>query len=153
MSCIKEQDIPRDLLPPASEFDKTEAVGTLKAFGFIKERVSGASYDMHRLVHIAMQNWLTLEDEKRSWNRRSLEQIENIFPWPNHENRALWMTYLPHAQCIVATFNMELNRIKETKETKKLLWRLLYNLGSCSQIKGQYADAAAQRDGAWEGSS
>jgi tetratricopeptide (TPR) repeat protein len=140
MSCIKEQDIPRDLLPPASELEKTEALGTLKAFGFIKERVSGASYDMHRLVHIAMQNWLNLKDEKRSWNQRTLEQIENIFPWPQHENRAVWMMYLPHAQCIIATFNMGLSR---TKETKELLWRLLYNVGWCSQIKGQYVDAEA----------
>jgi hypothetical protein len=82
MSCIKEQDILRDLLPPASEFEKTEALGTLKAFGFIKERVSGASYDMHRLVHMAMQNWLMLKDKRRSWNQWTLEQIKNIFPWP-----------------------------------------------------------------------
>ena len=61
ISCIKEQDIPSDLLPPASEFDKTEALGTLKAFGFIKERLSGA-YNMHRLVHTAMQNWLKHKD-------------------------------------------------------------------------------------------
>ena len=54
ISCIKEQDIPLDLLPLASEFDKTEALGTLKAFGFIKERVSGTLYDMHQLVHTAM---------------------------------------------------------------------------------------------------
>ena len=140
ISCIKEQDIPRDLLPPASEFDKTEALGTLKAFGFIKERVSGASYDMHRLVHMAMQNWLKLKDEWRSWNQRTLEQITNIFPWPQHENRAMWMMYLPHAQCIIATFNIGLSR---TKEIKELLWRLLYNLGECSRIKGQYAEAEA----------
>jgi hypothetical protein len=63
ISCVKEQDIPRDLLHLASEFDKTEALGTLKAFGFIRERVGGASYDVHRLVHIAMQNWLKLKDE------------------------------------------------------------------------------------------
>ena len=56
ISCVKEQDIPRDLLPPATEFDKADALGTLKAFGFIKERVSGGSHDMHRLVHTAMQN-------------------------------------------------------------------------------------------------
>ncbi len=140
MSCIKEQDIPRDLLPPASEFEKTEALGTLKAFGFIKERVNEASYDMHRLVHIAMQNWLQLKDERRSWNQRTLEQITNIFPWPEHENRAVWMMYLPHAQCIIATFEMGLSR---TKEAKGLLWRLLYTVGSCSQIKGQYAEAEA----------
>lgn len=50
ISCVREQDILQDLLPPASEFDKTEALGTLKAFRFIKERLSGTSYDIHRLV-------------------------------------------------------------------------------------------------------
>jgi hypothetical protein len=71
ISCVKEQDIPRDLLPPASEFDKTEALGTLNAFGLIKERLGGESYDMHRLVHIAMQNWLKLKDEWRNWNEKA----------------------------------------------------------------------------------
>ena len=140
MSCIKEQDIPRDLLPPASEFDKTEALGTLKAFGFIKERVSGESYDMHRLVHTAMQNWLKLEDEWESQNHKTLKQISNTFPWPKHENRVVWMMYLPHAQSTITTFNMGLGR---TEQTKELLWRLLYSLGACFQIKGQYAEAEA----------
>jgi tetratricopeptide (TPR) repeat protein len=140
ISCVKEQDIPRELLPPASDFDKAEALGTLKAFGFIKEHVSGASYDIHRLVHTAMQNWLKLKDEWRNWNQKTLKQITNTFPWPQHENRAVWMMYLPHAQCTIATFNMGLSR---TIETKELLWRLLYNLGECSRIKGKYAEAEA----------
>jgi hypothetical protein len=47
ISCVKEQGIPWLLLPPASEFDTTEALGTLKAFGFIKEHLTGAVYDMY----------------------------------------------------------------------------------------------------------
>jgi hypothetical protein len=66
IACIKEQDIPLDLLPPASEIDRIEALGTLKAFGFLRERLSGVSYDMHRLVHVAMQNWLKHKDKWRS---------------------------------------------------------------------------------------
>jgi len=129
ISCIKEQDIPRDLLLSASEFDKTETLGTLKAFGFIKERISGTSYDMHRLVYKAMQNWLKLKDEWRNWRQKSLRQISNIFPWPQHENRAVWMMYLPRAQYTIATFKIGLGR---TKETKELLGRLLHNLVECS---------------------
>lgn len=56
ISCINDQDIPRDLLPLASKFDKAKALGTLKAFRFIKERLGGILFDMHRLVHIAIQN-------------------------------------------------------------------------------------------------
>jgi hypothetical protein len=66
ISCVKEQDIPQELLPLASDFDKAEALSTLKAFGLIKERLSSVSYNMHWLVHTAMQNWLKLKDKWRS---------------------------------------------------------------------------------------
>jgi tetratricopeptide (TPR) repeat protein len=138
MSCIKEQNIPRDLLPPASELERTEALGTLKAFGFIKNRIGGTSYDMHRLVHTAMQNWLKLQDEWRSWNQKTLNQITSVFPWPHYGNKTIWMIYLPHAHCITTTFNDPLSR---TKETEELLGRLLHNLGTCSQFQGKYAEA------------
>jgi tetratricopeptide (TPR) repeat protein len=140
MSCIKEQDIPLSLLPSASQFDKAEALGTLKAFRFIKERVSGDSYDMHRLVHTAMQNWLKHKDEWDSQKYRTLTQIASIFPWPQHENRAVWMLYLPHTQYTITTFN---TRVKKTKEEKKLLGRILHNLGECFRIRGQYVEAEA----------
>jgi pentatricopeptide repeat protein len=137
ISCIKGQDIPRDLLPLASEFDKTEALGTLKAFGFIKERVSGSSYDMHRLVHTVMQNWLKLNDEWRSWNRKTMERITDIFPQPRHENRAVWMMYVPHTQYIITTVK------KSYSKTMDLPWSLLHNLGQCSYLQGKYAEAEA----------
>jgi hypothetical protein len=44
-SCINGQDIPQALLPPAPEFEKTDAIGTMKSFGFIKERLRGESYN------------------------------------------------------------------------------------------------------------
>jgi hypothetical protein len=76
ISCVKEQDIPRELLPPASDFDKAEALGTLKAFGFIKEHVSGASYDIHRLVH---------SDAKLVKTQGRMEKLEPKDPETDHE--------------------------------------------------------------------
>ncbi|KIN05367.1 hypothetical protein OIDMADRAFT_177562 [Oidiodendron maius Zn] len=137
MSCIKEQDIPRALLPLASEFDKAKALGTLKAFGFIKERLSGVSYDMHRLVHMAMQNWLKLRDEWRSWNEKTLNQITDVFPWPEHKNRVIWTMYLPHAQYAFTSFE------KSFGKTKDLPPSLLHNLGWCSFLQGKYSEAEA----------
>ncbi|KFY18110.1 hypothetical protein V492_00135 [Pseudogymnoascus sp. VKM F-4246] len=137
ISCVKEQDIPRSLLPLASEFDKMEALGTLRAFGFIKEHLGGASYDIHRLVHTAMQNWLQLKNEWRSWNEKTLKQITNVFPWPQYENRDMWMACLPHAQCAIASFE------KTFAGTKDLPWRLLCYLGVCSGLQGKYAQAEA----------
>jgi tetratricopeptide (TPR) repeat protein len=137
ISCIREQDIPRDLLPLASELDKTEALGTLKAFGFIKERLPAESYDMHRLVHIAMQNWLKMKDEWRSWNERTVRQITNVFPWPEHKNRTMWMMHLPHTQCAIANFE------KSSGKTNDLRWDFLHKLALCSQLQGKYIEAEA----------
>ena len=133
ISCIKEQAIPSDLLPPASEFDKTEALGTLKAFGFIKERLSGILYDMHRLVHTAMQNWLKLKDDLRNWNQKALQRMDGIFPWPRHENRTVWMKYLPHAETIITSID-HLGGVE-------LPSTLLYNLAECYHITGNYSKA------------
>jgi len=132
-----------DLLPPASEFDKIEALGTLKAFGFVKDHIGGALYNIHRLVHTAMQNWLKHREEWEHWNEKSLRQIAKIFPLPQHTNRAVWMIYLPHAQCIITTFDMGLCKTKEAKETKELLWRLSHNVAESLHQQGKYTEAEA----------
>jgi tetratricopeptide (TPR) repeat protein len=134
ISCINDQDIPRDLLPPAPQLEKAEAIGTLKAFGFIKERLGEESYDMHRLVHIAMQSWLNLNDELISWNEKTLKQIADTFPWPEHENKAIWTMYLPHAQCIIIS-------TKIYSGLEESLWRILHNVGWCFNITGKYVEA------------
>ena len=134
ISCINDQDIPRDLLPPAPQFEKTEAIGTLKAFGFIRERLSGESYDMHRLVHIAMQSWLNLNDELIAWNERTLKRITDAFPWPEQENKAIWTMYLPHAQCIITS-------TKFYRGLEESRWRILFNIGECFDIIGKYVKA------------
>jgi hypothetical protein len=116
ISCINDQDIPRDLLPPAPQLQKAEAIGTLKAFGFIKERLSGESYDMHRLVHIAMQSWLNLNDELKSRNEKqpqaqkktekyralALKSVADAFTVEEDEHQELYQQLLPHAETILA---------------------------------------------------
>jgi hypothetical protein len=56
MSCVAQQDIPHSLLPPATRRKELEAIGTLKAYAFITKRDGQDSYDIHRLVQIAMRN-------------------------------------------------------------------------------------------------
>jgi hypothetical protein len=56
MSCVAQQDIPRSLLPLATMRKELEAIGTLKAYAFITKRDGRDSYDIHRLVQIAMRN-------------------------------------------------------------------------------------------------
>jgi hypothetical protein len=52
---LGEKDIPISLLPPAeSELEMDEAIGALRAYGFITQREGQDSIDMHRLVRLAM---------------------------------------------------------------------------------------------------
>ena len=64
MSFLAEKDIPRNLLPPGDgQLEMDEALGLLKTYAFISERAGQESYDMHRLVRLAMRNWLAKEGE------------------------------------------------------------------------------------------
>jgi hypothetical protein len=63
---LAERDIPISLLPPADdEIEKDEGVGTLEAYGFITRREDGGSIDIHRLVRLAMWNWLRQEGQSQ----------------------------------------------------------------------------------------
>jgi hypothetical protein len=57
----------------SSNLKELEAIGTLKAYAFITQRDSQDFYDIHRLVQIAMRNWLKTRNELgANVDRRSL---------------------------------------------------------------------------------
>lgn len=129
ISCIKEESIPLILLPEAPLFDKTKALGTLKGFKFINEQSGGVLISMHRLVHLAMRNWLKVEGEWTLWNEKTLDRMEAVFPWPEHENRTFWTALLPHVQYIITStrdFNVQ----------DRSRWNLFGKLGRCFWMTG-----------------
>ena len=134
MSCIAQQDIPCSLLPLATKRRELEAIGTLRAYSFITKRERQDSYDIHRLVQIAMRNWLKARNELSLWSGKALIRVAEVFPFPKHENRATWTTYLPHAQCV-------LNFQEYTGDFEKSQQDLLFNIGVCFQISGKYKEA------------
>jgi tetratricopeptide (TPR) repeat protein len=138
MSCINSQDIPRDLLLNAPQFEKIEAIGTLIAFGFIKERPSEESYHIHRLVHIAMQSWLKLNDKLMSWIEMALKHIEDTFPSINYENKVVWTRYLPHAKHIITSA-----QFYGGLETSR--WCLCLDVGDCLSLMGHYEETEQMR--------
>lgn len=104
LKCIcffAEKDIPLSLLPPASKKQALEAIGMLKAYAFLTEREQPDSYDIHRLVQIAARNWLKAKEEWRPWAVNAFRRVAKAFPFPEHENRDVWITYLPHALSVL----------------------------------------------------
>jgi len=58
-----------------------------------------------------------------------------IFPWPQHENRAVWLIYLPHALYVIATIKQYF------RGTINLPAELVHNLAESLRQQGKYAEA------------
>ena len=144
MACTTGENIPRSLLlPSSSRLAATEAVGTLNAYAFITERrqpLGGSGqhqermFDMHRLVRLAMRNWLREHQQWDAWVNKTLTRLVEVVPYGGHERREVWIAYLPHAMYVV-----ELPEVHETEGRVSLLFRI----GHCEQSLGRYKSAEA----------
>jgi tetratricopeptide (TPR) repeat protein len=134
MCFLAEKEIPLSLLPPVDdELEVAEAIGTLKAYAFITEREESSSFDIHRLVRLAMQNWLDEEREREECITEVIQRLAEAFPFPRHENRDVWTKYLPHAQTA-----LEFREDSTDEEAERYL---LFNVAESHFILGKYQEA------------
>ncbi|OJK04913.1 hypothetical protein ASPACDRAFT_49260 [Aspergillus aculeatus ATCC 16872] len=97
ISCISPKDIPQSILPPAPSAKKhADALGLLNAYSFISLHACNSSFSLHRLVHLAVQNWLRKAGFLSLWVQKTMQRLDDIFPSTDPENRALWRSNLPH---------------------------------------------------------
>ncbi|KAK4160854.1 hypothetical protein QBC43DRAFT_244760 [Cladorrhinum sp. PSN259] len=143
ISFLSEKDIPKSLLPAGyNKLEADEAFGTLKAYAFINQRTDIGRFDIHRLVRLAMHNWLVDKGEQAAWLARVIKQLNNIYPDLKHENREVWIGYLPHARAALET------RAKVADETTKSY--LLTKVGESLGHLGKFAEAEAMHRKAFE---
>jgi tetratricopeptide (TPR) repeat protein len=143
MCFLAEKDIPISLLPPADELEADEALGILKAYAFVTEHRTRDSYDVHRLVRLAMQNWLAEKGEELNRCVTSIfQRLNEVFPYPMHENRAIWGTYLPHLLKALEFSDKVVDEIKTN---------LLFNIGTSTFILGKYDKAETMHRQALQG--
>ena len=133
MCFLAEKDIPHSVLPTAGRLRSVEAIGTLKAYAFIIQRKEPDAYDIHRLVRLSMLNWLTEKGERKEWTTKVLQRFAEVYPFPKHENRGVWMRYLPHTQYI-----LKYRRDAEDEDAEQ--W-LLINVGESYYLIGKYQEA------------
>ena len=133
MSFLAEKDIPAPLLPPADKLDRDEAIGTLKAYAFITQRGEQDSFDLHRLVRLAMRNWLDERGEKGQQAEEVMGRVAEEYPPPEYENRDIWMKYLAHAQAILGFRGYFVDKEAE--------YTLLLNVAESFCILGKYEEA------------
>ncbi|KND89404.1 hypothetical protein TOPH_06076 [Tolypocladium ophioglossoides CBS 100239] len=134
MSFLVEKGIPKQLLPPGKdELQADEAIGMLKSYAFITAQDGHELYQMHRLVRLAMRNWLAVEGTVRTCVTGVIQRLNNVFPFPTHENRMVWMGYLPHALT-----TLELRDGSTVEEATPML---LSKVASSNFLLGKYSQA------------
>ena len=71
MAVLHRQSIPKSLIQRESEnpLAFVKALGTIQAFSLISAERERDVYEMHRLVHLFVQNWLDAEG-KRAFGKR-----------------------------------------------------------------------------------
>jgi tetratricopeptide (TPR) repeat protein len=101
MSFLSEKNIPLSILPPQDEIEANRAIGALQAYGFITAREDKEFVDMHRLVRLAIRNWL----EDRGEDKESYEHVQArmlvLCDVTNHRNQTQWAIYIPHCHTVV----------------------------------------------------
>ncbi|KAI9753723.1 MAG: hypothetical protein M4579_005014, partial [Chaenotheca gracillima] len=124
MSCIDSKAIPLSLLPPAEPKKRAiDAIGTLTSYSFVIHRGEDPALDLHRLVHLAMQNWLRDSGRLKARVNETVTWLGDRLPSGNPKSRALWRTYLPHALRLISS------EYFDTDSEGSL--RLLQGIGAC----------------------
>ena len=133
MSCIECKAIPRSILPSVvSEEGMVYAIGKLRAYDFVAERGDGDSYDMHRLVHLAIKAWIDKEGEMQRVIDKVAEHLRIRLSAANQDNRSEWRHYLPHA----------IRFLRNTEDWQDLeRYTLCMLVGRCLRIDCQLSEA------------
>ncbi|KAF2452985.1 hypothetical protein BDY21DRAFT_417479 [Lineolata rhizophorae] len=129
MAVLEPKMIPESILPRESPEERMiHAIGTLKGYSFITEHDGGTSYDMHRLVHLAMRNWLQEQDRFEKHVERVIKHVAINFPDTDYMNRPSWSKYLPHVQKILA---------EDTGKNLVEQYLLFHNAACCMCLEGR----------------
>lgn len=136
MACVDHKEIPQILLPAGpSRKKEMDAIGTLGAYSFATRRLEPLSLDLHRLVHLTIRNWLRKENRLGKWTCRAVTRLEEVFPGHEHQNRAAWRMYLPHARCALES------NLMAADDTSRV--DLEWKIALCYYSDGRFDEAEA----------
>ncbi|KAF3065591.1 hypothetical protein CFAM422_009628, partial [Trichoderma lentiforme] len=100
MACVDAKDIAQSLLPPGpSRKKEIDAMGTLQGYSFITKGSAGSlnsAVNIHRLVNMAIGNWLPTEGLLAHWTARVIARLIEVIGHVGHDNRVAWRSYMPH---------------------------------------------------------
>jgi len=133
MACIEPTNVPQSLLPPGPTLkEATDAIGLLTAYSFVSRIGTASVLNSHRLVHLAMRNWLRRNDKLSKWNAAAVQRLTEVIPYGGYQTRSLWRLYLPHARRVLG---------KLDDENMEMTIELRFRVASCLEVDGRYKEA------------
>lgn len=106
MSVFDRQGIPQFLLQGENEDDLQfeRRLAPLEEFGLITLEGGGRSFQIHRLVQIAIRSWLEQHREIDRWKQYAAELLEKVVRRDDYRSPKSWKTWeilLPHSEVVV----------------------------------------------------
>ncbi|KAI2465425.1 hypothetical protein F4781DRAFT_435459 [Annulohypoxylon bovei var. microspora] len=92
----KSQQCPEN----AEDLQVTKSLGVLKAYSLVTED-KDHNFDMHRLVQLVTQKWLTSNKVISSFGREAILTVSKNYPLGEFEDRIRCSAYLPHARVVL----------------------------------------------------
>jgi tetratricopeptide (TPR) repeat protein len=80
-----------------------------------------------------MRNWLEKEKRLEGCVTSVIQRLAIVFPAPVHENRDIWLMYLPHGRAA-----LDLSEVADDDEAKG---GLFFNIGMCLYLLGKFQQA------------
>jgi hypothetical protein len=107
---------------------------TLRNYSFISVNADKTTFEMHRLVQIAMREWLSAHGELERWKQQFIENLSIEFPTGEYENWEKCQSLFPHARSAV-------EQRPDKKDSLKEWASLLYNAAWYAWRRGNVSDA------------
>lgn len=142
MAVLDRQGVPERLLKCQKELEAEfkRSLGRLKAFSLISATKVEGDLGMHRLVQLAVREWITRDREIYKYQEEALEVMAREFPAVTYENWTWCQALLPHVLVVI--------RYKTSDEMIIPRARLLQNLGIYGVEERMYGLAFATLSGA-----
>ncbi|KAF2022483.1 hypothetical protein EK21DRAFT_83286 [Setomelanomma holmii] len=97
-ACVDSKDIPLDVLQASLPNEREDAIKVLSRYELVTRRPAESAFDLHRLVHLALREWLQKQLQLGQWTQHAITQLLRVFPDHDHGNRSKWRRLLPHAK-------------------------------------------------------
>lgn len=139
MSVFDRQGIPEFLLHDKNEDDLQfeGRLAPLEEFSLITSEGNGRSFQIHRLVQIAIRSWLEQHREIDRWKQYAAELVDKVSPNEDYQYWKIWETLLPHSEVV-------LDYVSDNPDGQQVYANILFQTARYFIECGRY-DAAKER--------